>query len=92
MLGTDTFYLRSNALALFRQTGIVTANLVACSLTLSFQHLDLVVDVVELLAGNSSVIYQFRETLSLALCVGNLLVDGRELFLEVELTTVGSAP
>ena len=92
MLGTDTFYLRSNTLALFRQTGIVTANLVACSLTLSFQHLDLVVDVVELLTWDGSVVNQFRETLSLALCVGNLLVDGGELFLEVELTTVGCAP
>ena len=81
--------MRTDSLALLRQTRVVAANLVASGLTLLFEHLDLVVDVVELLARHGSVAHQFAETLSLALCVGNLLVDGRKLLLKVEPTAVG---
>ena len=85
----DAVYLSANTFALFRQTGIVAANLVAGGITLAFKNLDLVVDVIELLTWYGTVLNQFAETLTFALGIGDLLIDGRKLLLQVEPTAVG---
>ena len=90
LLRAEPFNLRTDAFALLRQTGVVAANLVARGFALAFQHFQLVVDVVQLLAGHSAIIHQLREPLPLALRIGNLLINRRKLLLQVKATAVGS--
>ena len=56
---------------------------------LLFQHLDLVTDIVELLARHGTIFDQFGEALVLAPGIGYLLGDGRHLPLKVKLAAVG---
>ena len=88
-LGINTVNLRPDTLALLGQSRIAAAQLVACGLQLALEHLNLVVDVVELLAGYSTIPDQLTVALTFTLGIGNLLLDGRELLVQVELLAAG---
>ena len=89
LLGIDAFHLGGDALTLLLQARVVAANLFLGGGKLFLQHLDLIVDVVELLAWNGTVVDQLVIALALSLGIGNLLADAGYLLLQVELLAVG---
>ena len=88
-LGVNAFHLGADALALLGESGIGTADLVARRFQLTVQYLDLVVDVVELLARHGAVLDELGIALALTLGIGNLLLDGGELLVQVQLLAAG---
>ena len=88
-LGVDAIHLGTDALALLGQGRVVAAYLVAGGLELAIEHLDLVIDVVKLLAWHGAILDELGKALALTLGVGDLLLDRRQLLVQVQLLTIG---